>query len=185
MGKKQSKPLAARHGRRTAWARLGNGMVCVNYPLLDSSGIRHAAVSEGSGTSARCQEDKVLQQIVPPITNTNTRTHTHTHTEFQLYRPNVNELTLKLKSVTNLNMSIWRNRWRKHDWQRRNTILLQAVPWNLVQSPNNLHVCPFFSQSNFPPLTGRLPLRLHQVNEVLMLQLLWTKWLIQNGLVTK
>jgi hypothetical protein len=30
MGKKQSKPLAARHGRGTAWARHGNGIVCVN-----------------------------------------------------------------------------------------------------------------------------------------------------------
>jgi hypothetical protein len=30
MGKTQSKPLAARHGRGTAWARHGIGMVCVN-----------------------------------------------------------------------------------------------------------------------------------------------------------
>jgi hypothetical protein len=30
MGKTQSKPLAARHGRRTAWTRHGNGVVCVN-----------------------------------------------------------------------------------------------------------------------------------------------------------
>ena len=32
MGKRQSKPLAARHGRGTAWARHGNGMLCVNRP---------------------------------------------------------------------------------------------------------------------------------------------------------
>jgi hypothetical protein len=29
-GKTQSKPLAAWHGRETAWTRHGNGMVCVN-----------------------------------------------------------------------------------------------------------------------------------------------------------
>ena len=33
MGKTHSKPLAARHGRGTAWARHGNGMLCVNRPL--------------------------------------------------------------------------------------------------------------------------------------------------------
>ena len=32
MGKTHSKPLAARHGRGTAWARHGNGMLCVNRP---------------------------------------------------------------------------------------------------------------------------------------------------------
>jgi hypothetical protein len=30
MGKTQSKPLAARHGRGIAWARHGEDMVCVN-----------------------------------------------------------------------------------------------------------------------------------------------------------
>ena len=34
MGKTRSKPLAARHGRGTAWARHGNGMLCVNRPLI-------------------------------------------------------------------------------------------------------------------------------------------------------
>jgi hypothetical protein len=34
MGKTHSKPLAARHGRGTAWARHGHGMLCVNRPLL-------------------------------------------------------------------------------------------------------------------------------------------------------
>ena len=33
MGKKHSKPLAVRHGRGTARARHGNGMLCVNRPL--------------------------------------------------------------------------------------------------------------------------------------------------------
>ena len=33
MGKTHSKSLAARHGRGTAWARHGNGMICVNRPL--------------------------------------------------------------------------------------------------------------------------------------------------------
>jgi len=32
MGKTHSKPLAARHGRETAWARHGHGMLCVNRP---------------------------------------------------------------------------------------------------------------------------------------------------------
>jgi len=32
MGKTHSNPLAARHGRGTAWARHGNGMLCVNPP---------------------------------------------------------------------------------------------------------------------------------------------------------
>ena len=34
MGKTHSKLLAARHGRGTAWARHGNGMLCVNRPLV-------------------------------------------------------------------------------------------------------------------------------------------------------
>ena len=34
MGKTHSKPLAARHGRGTAWARHGNGLLCVNRPLV-------------------------------------------------------------------------------------------------------------------------------------------------------
>ena len=33
MGKTHSKPLAARHVRGTAWARHGNGMLCVIRPL--------------------------------------------------------------------------------------------------------------------------------------------------------
>ena len=32
MGKTHSKPLAARHGRGTAWALHGKGMLCVNRP---------------------------------------------------------------------------------------------------------------------------------------------------------
>ena len=34
MGKAYSKPLAARHGRGTAWVRHGHGMLCVNRPYL-------------------------------------------------------------------------------------------------------------------------------------------------------
>ena len=33
MGKTLSKPLVARHGRGTAWARHWHGMLCVNPPL--------------------------------------------------------------------------------------------------------------------------------------------------------
>ena len=32
MGKAHSKPLAARHGSGTTWARHGHGMLCVNRP---------------------------------------------------------------------------------------------------------------------------------------------------------
>ena len=33
MEKTHSKPLAARHGNGTTWARHGHGMLCVNRPL--------------------------------------------------------------------------------------------------------------------------------------------------------
>ena len=36
MGKAHSKPLAVRHCRGTAWARHGNGMLCVNRPLAST-----------------------------------------------------------------------------------------------------------------------------------------------------
>ena len=39
MGKTHSKPLAARHGRGTAWARHGDGMLCVNRPLVVQAGL--------------------------------------------------------------------------------------------------------------------------------------------------
>jgi len=35
MGKTHSTPLAARHGRGTARARRGHGMLCVNRPLRE------------------------------------------------------------------------------------------------------------------------------------------------------
>ena len=38
MGKTHSKPLAARHDRGTAWARLGHGMLCVKRPLMVDDG---------------------------------------------------------------------------------------------------------------------------------------------------
>ena len=34
VGKTHSKPLATQHGRGTAWARHGHGMLCVNRPLV-------------------------------------------------------------------------------------------------------------------------------------------------------
>ena len=36
VAKTHSKPLAARHGRGTAWARHGHGMLCVNWPLCSA-----------------------------------------------------------------------------------------------------------------------------------------------------
>ena len=35
-GKTHFKPLASRHGRGTAWAQQGNGVLCVNRPLISS-----------------------------------------------------------------------------------------------------------------------------------------------------
>jgi hypothetical protein len=35
-GKTYSKPSAARHGRGTAWAQHGHGMLCVNRPLMST-----------------------------------------------------------------------------------------------------------------------------------------------------
>jgi hypothetical protein len=40
MGKKQYNDLAERHGRGTAWEQHGNGMVCVNPPLLGIEVVR-------------------------------------------------------------------------------------------------------------------------------------------------
>ena len=40
MGKSHSKPLAARHGRGTAWARREHGMLCVNRPLNDRTELK-------------------------------------------------------------------------------------------------------------------------------------------------
>jgi hypothetical protein len=49
MGKTQCKPLAARHGRGTAWARHGNGMLCVislkcSHLLLSSVLLEHMSL---------------------------------------------------------------------------------------------------------------------------------------------
>ena len=49
MGKTHSKPLAARRGRGTVWARHGNGMLCVNRTLgsqehtLGTAGLKEEA----------------------------------------------------------------------------------------------------------------------------------------------
>jgi hypothetical protein len=64
-----------------AWQE--NGMVCVNYHLLDSSGIRHVVVSEGSEKSARCQRG---QSSAANCASDNEHTHTHTHTNTQTHK---------------------------------------------------------------------------------------------------
>ena len=46
MGKTHSKPLEARHGRGTAWARHGHGMLCVNRPLGGRSDISEAVTDQ-------------------------------------------------------------------------------------------------------------------------------------------
>ena len=58
MGKTHSKPLEARHGRGRAWARHGNGMLCVNRPLTSQrNGVhcRHLCLKASpiSSTDAR------------------------------------------------------------------------------------------------------------------------------------
>ena len=45
MGKTHSKSLAARHGRGTAWARHGHGMLCVNRPLSTEFVFQHGKCS--------------------------------------------------------------------------------------------------------------------------------------------
>ena len=40
MGKTHSKPLAAQHGRGKAWARHGNGMLCVNWGVHCGSELK-------------------------------------------------------------------------------------------------------------------------------------------------
>ena len=49
MGKTHSKPLTARHGRGTAWARHGHGMLCVNRPLYSGIGFADNLVNDGMG----------------------------------------------------------------------------------------------------------------------------------------
>ena len=56
MGQTHSKPLATRHGMGTACARHGNGMLCVNRPLLTVSNVQcllHSDSLNPSGTHAR------------------------------------------------------------------------------------------------------------------------------------
>ena len=48
MGKIHSKPLAARHGRGTAWARHGHSMLCVNRPLNAPVGSHRTSKLRGS-----------------------------------------------------------------------------------------------------------------------------------------
>jgi hypothetical protein len=49
MGKTRSKAIVNRHGRGTAWEQHGNGMVCVNPPLV--SGDSNGDVLRGRETS--------------------------------------------------------------------------------------------------------------------------------------
>jgi hypothetical protein len=56
MGKTHSKPLAARHGRGTAWAWHGHGMLCVNRPL-----VTHLVISSQSPY----QSSTLVFQLLP------------------------------------------------------------------------------------------------------------------------
>ena len=49
MGKTHSKPLAARHGRRTAWARHGNDILRVNRPQMGKTHSKPLAARHGNG----------------------------------------------------------------------------------------------------------------------------------------
>jgi hypothetical protein len=55
MGKTYSKPLVARHGRGTSWARHGNGMLCVNLPLKSSGKLRPPNLSAITDFSNVCR----------------------------------------------------------------------------------------------------------------------------------
>ena len=55
MGKTNSKPLETRHGRGTAWARHGNGLLCVNRPVT----------VEDTENAARSTLRLCVQQICP------------------------------------------------------------------------------------------------------------------------
>ena len=67
MGKTHSKPLVARHGRGTAWARHGHGMLCVNGPLMNI--VRSSSVTVlsvlifGVTTSLFTQQDNNNKSI--------------------------------------------------------------------------------------------------------------------------
>jgi len=53
MGKTHSKPSAARHGRGTAWARQGHGMLCVNRPLLSYAITIHFLSSHDKSSNTK------------------------------------------------------------------------------------------------------------------------------------
>ena len=55
MGKTRSKPLAARHGRRTAWARHGHGMGTARYVPI---GLQRAA---GCSSLSQASEKKSVR----------------------------------------------------------------------------------------------------------------------------
>jgi len=67
MGKTYSKPLAARHGRGTAWAQHGNGMLCVNRPLccLSFTPVRNF-VSHIKNAIEVVSENRVNRRIFGP-----------------------------------------------------------------------------------------------------------------------
>ena len=60
MGKTHSEPLAAWHGRRTAWARHGHGMLCVNRSL----GCRTTEINTFSYTLLKLVK---LHAALPPL----------------------------------------------------------------------------------------------------------------------
>ena len=83
VGKTHSKPLAARHDRGTAWARHGNGMLCMNRPLdvrkkpptsLNAMDPPHSSVGEVAegirrykAREVRCEVARVLQQTLTNV----------------------------------------------------------------------------------------------------------------------
>ena len=67
MGKTHSKPLAARHTRRTTWARHA---MCVNRPLMDQHQVRdHATQTKGMSIHKNGSPAAVLGQTSMPDTS--------------------------------------------------------------------------------------------------------------------
>jgi hypothetical protein len=69
MGKTYSKPLAAWHGRGRAWARHGNGMLCVNRPSVSQ------LVGSLWGDHSSNKND---HESLKPFTNVHIRSEYHT-----------------------------------------------------------------------------------------------------------
>ena len=63
MGKTHYKPLATRHGRGTAWARHGNGMLSVNRPEISQNSCILLVIIYNYTNDARIHERQVYHVL--------------------------------------------------------------------------------------------------------------------------